>query len=466
MNSIRSKIAETIRFFSTLSILILFSCGGDDEEKDPEPIPSDPKTITITINPASVKQKMIGFGGALTWYSNWMTSSSKKKEIADLIFSDLGADIIRFKNWYYPDGYPAVTTTETMTDDNSKVLWGVTNELYDLAKDRNPNVKILLSSWGPPPSLKSNNNTRAGTLKKAGSNFMYDEFADYWQAVLDHVPFDPDYISIQNEPTFLNTGWTTCQWAATESASLPDYHIAFDKVYNKIKDRSHVPVMIGPESQDVPTFASFANILKDKAHCGVLAYHPYNVNSGTSEAQVTSSLQSIGTFSSKPNIMTEFSDNLNWYNTALFIQRSLIYANSSGYIYWKLVWSKPSSGTDAGMVSITEAGNYTVTPFYYLIKHFSKNIDGGYHRVESTSLNTSLLTSAFISPDEHKMTLIIINNGSTSIDIDFAITGKTITSVSADQSKEGAYYKPVDIVSPAEPISLPAKTITTVVLGI
>jgi O-glycosyl hydrolase len=466
MNKRRLTIQGKTIFLVTLSILVLFSCGGDDDkEKDPEPEP-DPKTVTITINPASVKQEMVGFGGALTWFSDRMISSSKKVEIADLIFTDLGADIIRFKNWYYPDGYPATTSTAMMTDDNSKTLWNATNELYELATNRDPNVKILLSSWGPPPALKSNNHTRGGTLKKNGASFMYDEFADYWQAILDHVPFDPDYISIQNEPTYLNTGWTTCQWAATETATLPGYLTAFDKVYNKIKDRPHVPVMIGPESQDVPTFASFANILKDKTYCGMLAYHPYNINAGTSASQVISSLEDIGAFGGKPNIMTEFSDNLDWFNTAMFIQRSLISANSSGYIYWKLVWSKPASGTDAGMVSIDAAGAYTVTPFYYLIKHFSKNIDAGYHRVEAASSNTSLHTSAFISPDGKKITLIIINNGSVAEDINLAITGKTIASVSADQSKEGEYYKPVNSTSPADPISLPAKTITTVVLSI
>jgi hypothetical protein len=64
------------------------------------------------------------------------------------------------------------------------------------------------------------------------------------------------------------------------------------------------------------------------------------------------------------------------------------------------------------------------------------------------------------------MTLIIINNGSASVDIDLAITGKTITSASADQSKEGSYYKPVEIVGPTGAVSLPGKAITTVVLGI
>jgi O-glycosyl hydrolase len=408
---------------------------------------------------------MIGFGGALSWYSNWMTQSSKKAEIANLIFSDLGIDIVRFKNWYYPDNYPTVTSTSVMTDDNSKVQWDATNELYTLAKTGNPNVKVLLSSWGPPPSLKSNNNTRQGTLKKDGGNFMYDAYAEYWKDVLDHVPFNPDYISIQNEPTYLNAGWTTCQWSSIETSTLPDYHVAFDKVYDKIKSRPHVPVMIGPESQDVPTYAAFANKLKDRAHCGVIAYHPYNINAGTSASQIKSSLESVGAITGKPNIMTEFSDNLDWFNTAMFIQSTLLYANSSGYIYWKLIWNTPASGTDAALVSVAQGGQYTVTPFYYLIKHFSKNIDAGYRRVDVTSSNPSLQVSAFLSPDNKKVTIIVINSGTGSVDADLAVTGKTIGAMTADQSRAGEYYKPATITSEGV-MSIPPASITTVVVDI
>lgn len=447
--------------FAVLGVLLLATCGG--KATDPKPEPPAPTFATITVNTASVKQEMVGFGGALTWYSNWVTSSSKKTEMANLMFTDLGIDIIRFKNWYYPDSYPTDKTTTTMSDDNSKALWDVTNELYQLAKDRNPNVKILLSSWGPPAYLKSNGSTRQGTLKKDAGVFMYDAFADYWVDVLDHVPFNPDYISIQNEPTFVTAGWTTCEWATVQSTSLPDYNIAFNKVYDKIKNRTLPPAMIGPESQDVSTFVSFANILKTNANCPVLAYHPYNINSGTASSAINSSLQSIGSIAEKPNFLTEFSDNLNWFNTALFIHRSLVYANSSAYIYWKLAWSTPTTGEDAGMISVTSGGNYTVTPYYHLIKHFSKNIDAGYHRVDATSSNAALYTSAFTSPDGKKVTVIIINSGATSNSIKTTITGKTIGSINIVQSKESSYYKTVALASLDDEIALPAQSITTIV---
>jgi O-glycosyl hydrolase len=450
-----------------ISLAFVISLSSCDNGESPEPTPPDPD-LKVTVDPTAMKQEMIGFGGALTWYSNWITAHNKKAEIADLMFEDLGIDIIRFKNWYYPDNYPTVKTTDAMSDDNSKASWAATNELYTLAKDRNPNVKVLFSSWGPPASLKNNASTREGTLKKDGSDvFMYDAYADYWVDVLDHVPFNPDYISIQNEPTYTNSGWTTCKWSHIETTSLPDYIKAFDMVYDKIKNRTYVPLMIGPESQDVPTFSPFANILKTKDHCYALAYHPYNINSGTGDGAITS-LQSIGAFTTKPNIMTEFSDNLDWYSTAVFIHRAMVYANSSGYIYWKLGWATPATGTDAGMISVTSnaAGAYTVTPFYYLIKHFSKNIDHGYHRVEATSIRASLYTSAYLSPDGKKLTVIAINNGTVSESIDVEVTGKTITNLSAVQSKQDSYYTTLSNVGVDKAVPLAAKSITTIVIDL
>ena len=449
------------RFFILAIGFLLLSCSGNKAEPDPV----DPTTIKITIDPTTTYQEMIGFGGALTWYSNWMTNSTNKNQIADLIFTDLGIDIVRFKNWYYPDNYPTSKSTTNMSDDNSKIHWDATNELYTMAKSRVPGVKVLLSSWGPPAGLKSNGSTREGTLKRdASNNFMYDEFAQYWEDALDNIPFNPDYLSIQNEPTFTTSGWTTCKWSHSETAELPGYTLAFDKVYDKIKTRSNPPILIGPESQDIPTYANFADLLKTKDHCGALAYHPYNVNSGNSTN--TSGLLSIAQVSAKMNMMTEFSDNLNWFSTAVFIQNTLIHANTSAYIYWKLVWAEPAAGSpNAGMISVTNNGQYTVTPFFYLIKHFSKNIDAGYRRISAATSESGLSVSAFINPDGNKVTMIVINGSTSAKKIDFEIPGKTISDLSVVQSKEGDYYKIVDS-DVAQSVILPSQTVTTIMVSL
>jgi O-glycosyl hydrolase len=444
--------------------LMMLSCGSDDEQAVNPPDNSD--TIKITVDPSITYQEVAGFGGALTWYSDLILSSSKKNEITNLIFNDLGADIFRFKNCYYPDNYPTTTSTSSMSDDNSKLLWDVTNQLQQLAKAQNPDVKILLSSWGPPAGLKNNNSSRQGTLKKDGDNFMYDAYATYWEDLLNNLPFNPEYISIQNEPSFINPGWTTCEWSATETSTLPGYNIAVDKVYEKIQARSNKPIIVGPESPNTTSFASFAEALKDKPHVEMYAYHPYDINSATSASQIKSSLQSIRTYNSKPNLMTEYSDNLSWFNTAVFINNTLTYANSSGYIYWKSVWAQPASGEDAAMVSINSSGSYIITPFYYVMKHFSKNIDTGYQRVEATSENSDLSISAFINSAKNQLTVVVINTGVESQKINFEVHGKTIGNVKVDQSKEGEYYKPLENTKVGDGISIGAKTISTVVLDL
>ncbi|MBN8576297.1 MAG: hypothetical protein J0L66_05110 [Cytophagales bacterium] len=465
----------SLTFLCAIIIALMVACNGGQPTTEITPPTPVSDSISVTLNLSVKKQEMIGFGGALTWYSNWLTTHSKVTEMADLMFSDLGIDIVRFKTWYYPDNYPTNKLVSNMSsngdNDYAKAHWDATNQLHQLAKARNPNIKVLLCSWGPPASLKDNGKLQEGALKKDANGFMYNEFADYWDDILDYTPFNPDYISIQNEPTFTTAGWTTSKWSISETSLLPGYNTAFTKVFDKIKNRAHVPVMVGPESQDIPTFTPFVNVLKDNPNCPVFAWHPYNVNSTTTASAITASLKSVGSFSTKPNMMTEFSDNLGWYNTALFIQESLIHANTSAYIYWKLMWATPSSGEDAGMISTgsSPTSPYQVTPYYYLIKHFSKNIDAGYHRVETTTATipaSNLVTSAFVSPDEKKVTVIVVNNGTTPAKVHFQITGKTAKGISIVQSKEDSYYKTINTSSPTKSISLAAKTITTVVLDI
>lgn len=453
-----------LKTFSSLFVicLIIFSSCGEDDEKEPVVNTSLKK---ITLDPSVSFQEMVGFGGALTWYSERIINSSKKNEIAQLLFEDLGADIVRFQAFYYPDDYPNYKGIANMSYDNSATLFNTTGQLYELMNDYSVDTKVLLSSWGPPAALKSNDNPREGTLKKDGDVFMYDEFAQYWEDILDNTPFNPDYISIQNEPGYTNSGWTTCNWSATETTTLPSYATAFDKVYEKIQSRTNPPMMIGPESPNTTSYSTFAETLKNKDHLGMFAYHPYDINGGTSPTQINQQLQLVKSYNTKSNLMTEFSDNLSWLNTASFINSTLTQANSSGYIYWKMMWATPASGDDVALVSVNSSGNYVVTPYYYLIKHFAKDIDAGYKRIETLSEITALSVSGFVNPTQDQLTLIVVNPGAQS-KIDLEVKGKVIEKIEVKQSVESSLYKTVEGINPGDEITFPPQSITTIVLDI
>lgn len=453
-------------FVAALLLLALVSC------KEDEVVLGDPVyPYSITVKVDEVHQQMIGFGGALTWYCDRVTSSPFKEEITDLFFNDLGADILRLKNWYYPVDYPTNKSTDLMEPGWFTNHFDATNELYDIAKTKNPSIKVLLSSWSPPVALKSNGMLNTGMLKQhPDGNFMYEEFAEYWEDILDHIDFNPDYLSIQNEPSYENEGWETCAWRPTEFGDFGGYDQAFDAVYQKIKDRTDPPLMIGPESANISvgfdgkSFHEFSDAIKNRDHLGMYAYHPYNFGSSTTPQQTVSLLERIGQdYGDRPNIMTEYSGHMDWFKTARFINNTLVYANTSAYIYWELMWAE----SESAMIYVSNNGNYEITPYYYLIKHYAKNIDEGYKRLGTEASKDYFESSAFISPDGNSVTVIAMNTGEEDIDVEIRVPDMDFFKMDVWQSVDGApveeLYKANTDLEVNERISLPSGSISTIV---
>jgi len=118
------------------------------------------------------------------------------------------------------------------------------------------------------------------------------------------------------------------------------------------------------------------------------------------------------------------------------------------------------------MVSISNSGSYVVTPFYHVMKHYAKYIDAGYKRIEASSTKQNLNITAFINSTKNQLTLVIINSGTSTEDVEFSVSGKTIGTITIDQSKEGDFFKRLEQATADDIISIPAKTISTVVITI
>ncbi len=428
----------------------------------------DPVVYTLAVDPTITYQEMIGFGGSLTWYSERIMSSPDKNKICQLLFEDMGMDIVRFKNNYYPQGYPAVKTTDVMENSGLKNLFTVTGQLNDIAKLYNPGIMTLISSWTPPSALKSNNNLRQGTLKKEGGAYMYEAFADYWVDMLDNLSFNPDYISIQNEPSWITPDWETSEWRPTETADFPGYVNAFDLVYEKIGTRPNAPKLIGPEAENLGvskfggnTFAAFSDPIRDKPYLAAYAYHTYNWSATTPISETTSMLNMVrDNYGNKPCIMTEYS-NFSWLKTAQFIINNINEANASAYLYWLMAWDDANA---LSMIRITSSGSFTVTPFYYVMKHFAKNVDKGYDRINATSSTSSIIFSAFANPSGTKITVVIVNPLSSAANVDFTVKNKTIKTVSAVQTVEGSMYKDLGSIAAGKYFTLKPSSVTTAVI--
>lgn len=394
----------------------------------------------IKINPSNVYQEMIGFGAAFTWWGDRLILCEHKDEVYELMFQDLGMDIVRVKNWYYPKDYPSKTSPNSMETEYDRIMFEITNQFVQKAHEYDSNLEILMSSWGPPSGLKNNQQQCEGNLTKDDKgNFMYDAFAKYYTDVLDHISFTPDYLSIQNEPDFTTPEWITSKWESHEQTNLPGYDIALEKAYNQLKNRANRPKLIGPESENTVGFEKFTPSIEHMDFCSAYAYHPYNLNKKSTNDSIIESLKRIGVrYKEKPLLMTEYAG-LDWINTALFIQQNLKYANASAFIYWKLIWGREST-KDGAMIYIDDKGKYVINPYYYLIKHFSKYIDEGYQRIDVSDCSSKIEITAFLNPDKSSITVVAVNADNEDCTVKLAVPSQKIIAIKGFQSVENSCY--------------------------
>ncbi len=172
------------------------------------------KAAEITIDAGQGFQEIDGFGFALTGGSAShiikMSPASRSALLKELFRTDgnnigtsylrlsIGASDLNEKVFSYND-LPAGETDTAM-------------EQFDLGPDRvdvipvlkeilkiNPSIRIMGSPWSPPTWMKTNNDTRGGSLKPA----YYNAYAKYFVRYIQDMKKEGiriDAITVQNEP--------------------------------------------------------------------------------------------------------------------------------------------------------------------------------------------------------------------------------------------------------------------------
>jgi hypothetical protein len=215
--------------------------------------PAVPADVSATVDIAAHHQVLIGFGAAIAYYVNFLANRNLPgDDLPTVLFPELGLDILRVGNWYQTQSATATSPQTAFSDfDTVAVVQKATAALGHAPR-------ILMSSWSPPAYLKSNSATKAatpGTLAKVGGAYQYAAFGQWWAASLAAYAsygVKPDYISIQNEPDYFNSGWETCLFDATEGPSNAGFGPALDAVYDAVHNAPAIapkPAILGPEQQ-------------------------------------------------------------------------------------------------------------------------------------------------------------------------------------------------------------------------
>jgi glucuronoarabinoxylan endo-1,4-beta-xylanase len=418
------------------------------------------QTVTGAVDTNTTYQTLEGFGAAIAWMHNYLTEHPNKIEIYDLLFNQLGLDILRLRNQYRnsPD-----------FDFESTEIVNYANQSLGHA------IKVFIASWSPPAELKVNGVLNGGTLIQSNGAYVYSQFADYWYNSLVAYAAKgivPTYISIQNEPDYQNTGWETCQFNATEGSGYPGYGTALNSVYTRLSTMSTPPKIIGPEvtgigSNVVQNYIAGLNL----AQLYAVAHHLYNGGDPNNPDSFNTNMTPLATtYASLPRFQTEY-DQGTAYTTALLIYNALTQEQVSSYFYWDLIWDtsqRPLIAIENPFTpsSWTTTKGYIISDFYYVLKQFSKFTEPGYKRIAVTSSSTDVRMTGFTSSDKSQTAIILINNGTAQTTASLTLTGITAGTSEIYRTIPGGTDKfaSVGSLGSGNSVVLPAQSITTVVV--
>lgn len=411
--------------------------------------------ILLTLDPSIRHQTMDGIGGSIAFNlpDYEALSATQKNEIEHLLYVYCGIDIVRLRTG------------------NSDAL----NTELAMRARRN-GARSLLTCWSPPASLKSNNSIVSGTLRIVSGKYDYAGFADWWHARLSASNWTHDFISIQNEPSYDPGNKETCRFFASETVPATTngsagYRLALDAVNNRIKNEARKPQIVAVDAETHSAFDSIAPTVSGLSYVKHLGFHNYGANDFPGVK---------ASYNGKRGWMTEWGKDAsgtdpvgireNWMLLATNIHDTLVEANASAYLAWRMVHGN-NTGQVWAMIGV-ENRQYAVQNSFYIIKHYAKEISAGHQRFEVTrsGTNTNIRASGYIHPAGNKVTLIVLNSGGTDETMSLRFRGLPVASATAFRTRQfdiGSFpYQSLGAVNVANVQTISKNSITTYVIDL
>jgi glucuronoarabinoxylan endo-1,4-beta-xylanase len=427
-------------------------------------------SATVSVGLDSRFQTLDGFGAAVAWYEDRIIGETPKG-VYDLLFPELGLDIVRFRN---RDNRK--DNSDNHPEQEAEILKRANQAL-------GRPLKVLMSAWSPPAALKASqvekcHNNKDCTLAKENGQFAYQKYADFWFTSLQHyakLGVVPDYVSIQNEPDFIPPDWEGCKFEPSETAQYPGYNKALVAVHAALQKLSPPPKMLGPEVLGIHynKVQNYLRVMNQDLIFGV-AHHLYELgNDGVWDWRspgpdsFLDEMQGVAAATRKPLYQTEFQTDDDkgidgGFETAWLVHHTMAVEGAVSFIYWDLVWEGAH-----GLVSMR---GKTPKPRdqYYSMRHFARFTDPGYIRVAANSDAKDVLASAYLSPDEHRVTVVLLNTAKNSMNVRVNAASHAATKFSAFRTVyrpgHSKQWEELKGLTADSAIDMPARSVVTLVL--
>jgi O-glycosyl hydrolase len=444
----------------------------------------------VTIDRTQRSQTIDGFGffGA---HDVWWGQPADLVNTAwfDAVVDDLGITIWR-------NELPPPADAIAQQDADWTKMRPVVQAISAKAKSSGVPLKIILTVWSPPSSMKcvvGTSGVQDGTPHPGGTKnggglcpSKRAAYADWLVAGLKQyadIGVDVYGLSFQNEPLFVEF-YNSCvynsqEYADTLAAIGPVIHAAYPNV-KLFGSENMLAIECGGKNGFDPYWYT-ANVMSRPAalsQMGIWAVHGYSDGVlATPTSQMSKYWASFyaGTQSTHlPIWMTETSGYVDTIEAgpnasgdtlpgaldlAQSIYAALYHGHLSGWVWWQ--GSELGAGMPSEfdlMSSVTKRGKK-----YYVSKNYYRYIRPGAQMVQASSDDTEVLVAAFDHATANTLTIIAINGGTASKSV--TLTGANLpatfqayrTSATEDCAAVGA-------MAPAS-ITLPARSITSLVFG-
>jgi glucuronoarabinoxylan endo-1,4-beta-xylanase len=427
---------------------------------------SNAANVTVNVDYTNQRQTVEGFGASVTWVANDLDafSPARQTQILELLYDTTkpGAGL----SWVRVGSFLCDYNPSPGVFDWN--FWGIQSGMRWLQRvNTSYGVnKYVVSTWSPPAWMKDNNSCINGGHVRSQ---FYPNLAalkiQWLQNAKAQLGFEAQVESVQNEPDH-RAGYDSCEWTTTEMNTFVVNHLK-----PALTSSGLISKLMAPE---VSFYSNFDNawgfpLLNDanmRAAVNIVATHGYG-RTDKFEIPCASCAQY-----NKPIWQTEDSNLDGRYNGSIDegmgwstdIFKALNSGRFSAWFYW---WVMTLQNDNQGLLNVNPATDSVQIPKrLYVVGQFSRFIRPGSVMLGSTSSDATLQVTA-VRPTTGSVAIVLANTGKTSHTVTVNLTGTnppaSVTPHRTSASENQAPLSPINISAGAFTITIPAKSVVTVV---
>jgi O-glycosyl hydrolase len=422
-----------IKFFCLNLVLSLFlavsACHPQQRIREDFAVPNNlpPKNVKIIIDPAQTYQTVEGFGVSGAWWAQevggWQ--SDNRERVIKLLFDpDKGIGLTGYR---YNIG--AGAGAEIQDPWRRTESFEITREIYDWSRDSNA-IRILELAYqagatqlvafaNSPPARLTRSGMVSGAIDGQSNLGLNQEeaYAVYLADIIRHLREDRglpiQWLSPVNEPQWKwnsSNNQEGCHYSPEEVVALLE---ALDK---KIKEYNLEVNLLAPESGNWRSSRDFLNALANNpdllSSLSVFSVHSYD--SLSEDKKILANL-----------IRTDFPHLRLWMTEWVEMRTGRDYGMTSavtlaetihqdlslgGVTSWQYWIAVSKYDYHDGLLYINPGFQAVIeTKRLWALGNYSKFIRPGYQRIDSQTDSPNLLVSAYQSPDQGQIAVVVIN---------------------------------------------------------